>query len=142
MPYRDIENRRLMHRNWLEKNKEKTAAYNSSYRIKNRGKVAVNRKKAAKRIRRFIADAKTEKPCMDCGVIYPAYVMDFDHVRGNKDFELSKASKREISLGKIMAEIAKCDLVCANCHRIRTFTRGQQFGSEVKQEESAQLEIF
>ena len=57
-------------------------------------------------------------PCADCGVQYPYYVMDFDHVRGEKLFEIS-AGHRHIAL--LLDEIAKCDVVCANCHRARTF---------------------
>jgi len=50
--------------------------------------------------------------------------MDFDHVRGKKLFELSvTAILNARSMEAIEAEAAKCDIVCSNCHRIRTFTR-------------------
>lgn len=78
----------------------------------------------SKRAKSIIAETiKTIKsqPCSDCGISYPSYVMDFDH-RGDKDFEIS-GSSRTGSLRKILSEIAKCDLVCANCHRIRTHRR-------------------
>jgi hypothetical protein len=58
-------------------------------------------------------------PCMDCGASYPPYVMDFDHVRGKKLFDIGRM--RSQTAAKIMSEIAKCDVVCANCHRIRTY---------------------
>lgn len=61
------------------------------------------------------------KPCADCGLRYPPYVMDFDHVRGKKDKCVSKM--RVTNLDRILKEIAKCDLVCANCHRERTQKR-------------------
>lgn len=64
-----------------------------------------------------------ENPCMDCNQQYPYYVMDFDHVRGKKEFNISSISCRNCSFEKILEEIRKCDLVCANCHRIRTFKR-------------------
>jgi len=69
----------------------------------------------------MLAQAK-DRACADCGVQYPAVVMDFDHVRGQKRFNLSKAVQSPFSLTfeEIRAEIAKCDVVCANCHRIRT----------------------
>jgi len=63
------------------------------------------------------------KPCSDCGIRYPYYVMDFDHVRGKKKFNISIAPNKMISHAIILEEIAKCDVVCANCHRIRTFTK-------------------
>lgn len=69
----------------------------------------------------YILESKT-RPCHDCGVSYPHYVMDFDH-RGDKVFIISKYRTYNKSLEDVKAEIAKCDLVCANCHRVRTFTR-------------------
>jgi hypothetical protein len=63
------------------------------------------------------------KPCADCGGKFPTMCMDFDHVRGRKEFAIS--SRWGTSLGRLNKEIAKCDLVCANCHRIRTSERKQ-----------------
>ena len=68
---------------------------------------------------RIIMEAK-RKPCSDCGQRFPLCVMDFDHVRGNKLFSLGHANGKGITEEMVYAEIAKCDLVCANCHRIRT----------------------
>jgi hypothetical protein len=50
------------------------------------------------------------------------HVMDFDHVRGKKTKNLS-AMVSHFGMEAIKAEIAKCDVVCANCHRERTFHR-------------------
>ena len=60
-------------------------------------------------------------PCKDCGNSFPSYCMDFDHVRGDKFMDLSDMKGRTLEL--IMTEAAKCDVVCANCHRIRTHDR-------------------
>lgn len=67
----------------------------------------------------FLSSLK-EKPCHDCGKQYPAVLMDFDHVpeRGEKVGIISRLPK-----GKALEEIAKCDVVCPMCHRIRTATR-------------------
>ena len=62
------------------------------------------------------------KPCADCHGIFPAYVMDFDHVRGEKKFGIAHGMHNR-PLDDVLLEIAKCNLVCSNCHRIRTHTR-------------------
>ncbi len=84
--------------------------------------MARNRERAARKTREvtlqrraWIAGLKA-KPCMDCRKLFPAVCMDFDHVRGQKLFQVSECRR---SLEAILAEIAKCDLVCSNCHRIR-----------------------
>lgn len=73
--------------------------------------------------RRNLAYVYTFKdvPCADCGGKFPPVCMDFDHVRGTKKFNMAKAVHR--SLKAIDEEIAKCDVVCSNCHRIRTASR-------------------
>lgn len=60
-------------------------------------------------------------PCMDCKRDYPYYVMDFDH-RDSKVFAIASDAKN-FGRQQILAEIAKCDVVCANCHRERTALR-------------------
>lgn len=49
--------------------------------------------------------------------------MDFDHVRGEKKFNISIAAVKLMSIAIVQSEIEKCDVVCANCHRERTFKR-------------------
>lgn len=62
------------------------------------------------------------RPCADCGVQYPYYVMDFDHRDGEtKIFGLNAIDR--MTLPGILREIEKCDVVCANCHRERTQRR-------------------
>lgn len=70
--------------------------------------------------RKRIEDLKTG-PCVDCGNTFPPECMDFDHVRGRKDKNVG--SMFTYSIQKIQQEVAKCELVCANCHRIRTRKR-------------------
>lgn len=74
--------------------------------------------------RQLLDELKTT-PCHDCGGLYPPYVMDFDHVRGEKMFGLSKVVNQlqDLPLDVVLAEVAKCEIVCANCHRIRTYNR-------------------
>lgn len=72
-----------------------------------------------------IIDEIKKAPCMDCGVSYPPYVMDFDHrdETVKVDNVANMVGHANNSMTLIMEEIAKCDLVCANCHRIRTHNR-------------------
>lgn len=77
----------------------------------------------AKAEKKAAVRALKERPCADCGQRFPYYVMDFDHVRGEKREGVGKMLALGYALATIMEEIAKCDLVCANCHRERTFTR-------------------
>lgn len=66
--------------------------------------------------------AAKQKPCMDCQGCFHAEAMEFDHRNGLlKLFNLSQAGNRPLDVVK--AEIEKCDVVCANCHRVRTFKR-------------------
>lgn len=60
-------------------------------------------------------------PCADCGGTFPPYVMDFDHREPSaKSFNLTVAKALLKNRDVLRAEIAKCDIVCANCHRVRT----------------------
>lgn len=73
------------------------------------------------RHRELIRQAKL-RPCADCGIQYPYYVMDFDHRDGaTKAFTLSDVSRA--TRKSLLREIEKCDVVCANCHRERTHRR-------------------
>jgi hypothetical protein len=63
----------------------------------------------------FLAD----KLCMDCGES-AADIFEFDHRHGAKSGSVSKMLQNGFSLRTIEAEIAKCDILCPNCHRIRT----------------------
>ncbi len=59
-------------------------------------------------------------PCVDCGEADPL-VLDFDHLR-DKEFTIARAFG-DVSLDNLLAEIAKCEVRCANCHRRKTAER-------------------
>ena|SRR6478736_4800983 len=92
------------------KNKEDRAAQAAKYRDKN-----------------FVLlwELLSKSKCVDCGHDDPR-VLEFDHRPGvEKKFEIGRAvggSTRSWAL--ILTEIAKCDIVCSNCHRVRTLERG------------------
>jgi 5-methylcytosine-specific restriction endonuclease McrA len=63
-------------------------------------------------------------PCVDCGECDPV-VLDFDHIVADKSFGLAAAVSGTKPLVAVVAEIAKCEIRCANCHRRKTHrTRG------------------
>ena len=109
---------------WREKNKGKLQAYQRAWRITNNISVSIAQKKHSKKKRalryKMIANAK-DKQCADCGLRYPPCVMDFDHVRGKKLFTIADNIKGPLL--KLIEEIEKCDIVCANCHRLRELQR-------------------
>lgn len=86
----------------------------------------------AKQQERYVANSTASKelikaakgrPCIDCGGSFPAICMDFDHIaeRGPKLFNISDiAGRKPATVG---AELAKCDVICSNCHRTRTRIR-------------------
>lgn len=94
--------------------REDAAAYRSAHpeKVKEWNQANVKRNVA------IVAAAK-DVPCMDCGGTYPTSVMDFDH-RDPSEKSFTISQKRQCGLQMLLAEIAKCDVVCANCHRIRT----------------------
>lgn len=96
---------------WYPKNKAKHISY-------------VRRNK--NRVAQFIEQYKRMHSCIDCG--FPGkefpYVLDFDHMGSAiKKFNIGSWSHTVLSIGAIEREIEKCQLVCANCHRKRTFSK-------------------
>lgn len=82
----------------------------------------------AKRIetRKYVYDYLSTHPCVDCGEDNWV-VLEFDHVRGEKWRNVSDIMTKPLSV--VMEEIAKCESVCANCHKIRTYRRSGSWRS-------------
>jgi hypothetical protein len=79
-------------------------------------------KKQKDYLAQYLKDLKEKNPCMDCKVSYPYYMMDFDHVRGTKQANVAELINT-LSKKRLDEEIAKCEIVCSNCHRARTYAR-------------------
>jgi len=60
-----------------------------------------------------------EAGCAQCGFDSHPAALDFNHTHGTKSFGIGNDPKRKWS--DILAEIAKCEVLCANCHRIHTY---------------------
>ncbi|MBP9816562.1 MAG: hypothetical protein KBD05_00860 [Candidatus Pacebacteria bacterium] len=115
MPFKDPQKQKKYHAKymrevWYPQNKKRHISY-------------VKRNK--QRVTEFIDTYKRKQSCVDCGFLgkeFP-YVLDFDHLnKGSvKKFTIGSWSRAVLSVEAIEREIEKCELVCANCHRIRTF---------------------
>lgn len=70
-----------------------------------------------------LAAALKDVPCTDCGNRYPSYAMDFDHLDGEAKINSIANLTKLGSEAKLLLEVAKCEVVCAVCHRIRTHNR-------------------
>lgn len=81
------------------------------------------RKNRAALIRELVSEYKIEKGCKDCGYNSFPEALDFDHVIGTKCFNIGEAIAGTYSLEKLLEEINKCEIVCSNCHRVRTKRR-------------------
>lgn len=144
---------RAAHKTWLAENREHCKEYSRNYNKGSRGsgRGAYERayssglrrqdfesdyefgrslnnlgvKNRAARNKFYVDQIKT-KPCLDCGRTFDPVCMDFDHLSDNKDTEVSKMVGKGASIEKIQAEIDKCELVCACCHRLRTKRRSAE----------------
>lgn len=102
--------------------------YNKTYYQANVEYFRRYRCRQLKAIRQLIIAFKS-RPCLDCGQDYPWYVMEFDHTRGKKVRNIGSGW----GINRLRKEIAKCDIVCANCHSIRTYKRrGRKGGWNTK----------
>lgn len=70
---------------------------------------------------KLYVDGLKAEPCTDCGHSFPSDAMDFDHVRGVKVANISDLL--DGSRARLDAELLKCELVCATCHRQREMNR-------------------
>src|ERR1700676_208738 len=106
-------------------NRERLLAYGRAYAQTPERRAGENRRNTAKRAAlRAWCDSLKTAPCTDCGRCYIPYVMDWDHLpRSCKATAVGKMAADKWSRESILAEITKCELVCANCHRLRTYWR-------------------
>lgn len=106
---------------------EYCGSYYKFNKVKYLNKSKITNKIYKKRNKEFLIEFKQGKPCSDCSLLYPHYVMDFDHdPKFQKKQNLSDLSNLSHSILVLQEEIEKCELVCSNCHRIRTWNRLHQ----------------
>ena len=97
--------------------------YGKTHYERNKKSYQERRRIIKKRNKDFINNIKKHDACTDCAAFDPR-VLEFDHLPGRgKVMEVSLMVDRGWSIENIKKEIDKCEIVCANCHRIRTLER-------------------
>ena len=81
------------------------------------------KKRAAKW--RLAGMIKTSIGCKDCGYNTSPYALQFDHIGDEKKGSVSNLIRSDYCWDTVKTEISKCEVVCANCHAVRTKERGQ-----------------
>lgn len=95
------------------------------------------KKRAAKW--RLAGMIKTSIGCVDCGYNKSPYALQFDHIGDDKKGSVSNLIRSDYCWGTIKTEISKCEVVCANCHAVRTKERGQH--DAISYRESVQKDL-
>lgn len=119
------------------RSRERARAYEHAKRING---IQRNPSPTKSRIRARINEIKLERGCADCGYRAHPAALDFDHLPG---FEKRHTVAWLISRNRLadaLTEIEKCEVVCANCHRVRTATRQQHTGRRPKSVQTELLE--
>jgi hypothetical protein len=102
---------------------ERKRAYQRAHYHANKEAWRRKRMRYESKIRDLILSAK-DRPYADCGGRWPPIVMEFDHLPGTeKRANLGDGKARKFGWRTLQAEIAKCEVVCPTCHRIRTLRR-------------------
>lgn len=102
-----------------ECSEKRSKKYYRTNRVAHKKKTKAQRKVILKRNYQFTWDYLLAHPCVDCGNSNPI-VLEFDHVSGEKIAPVSVLVHDSWSLENIQNEINKCEVRCANCHRIKT----------------------
>lgn len=132
MPYKTLEDRRAYNRSARRKlanrQREQSAerkAYARAWWRTEKGRAMAKRQALKRKARgREILDAARRVPCADCQLRFPVCCMDFHHVRGPKLFRIAQQVRH--SVAGLKRELAKCIVLCANCHRIRHWPQAEQ----------------
>lgn len=95
-------------------------------------------KKTSNKTRKYILNFLKQNPCNQCGISKPE-LLEFDHLR-DKHFNISNAI-RYLSTEKIIKEIEKCQVLCGNCHRIKTHKENNTWKYRMYKKENPTLDV-
>ena len=100
-----------------------TIAYHVGSGQKQKTKDRTNRNRTLQK--RKLWKYKEKLGCQDCGEKYPHWMLDFDHKPEYTKLDSPTQIIHKYSAARAFEELNKCDVVCPNCHRIRTYKRNQ-----------------
>ena len=90
----------------------------------NKDKYSASNRKRRERRRKLTWELR-DVPCCDCKQKFHPIQMDFDHKPGEDKLGNVTAMIQDGYVKQGLEEAKKCDVVCSNCHRMRTFLRAQ-----------------
>jgi hypothetical protein len=84
---------------------------------------ATKHRKESKKVLEELQLLKERRGCFDCRNKFPHYVLEFDHRPGEKKIDNVTRVLKNYGADMAWKEVAKCDVVCSNCHKVRTYAR-------------------
>lgn len=96
-----------------EKAKAHYEANKTSYLVRNA--------RRAEEVAKYVDELKAKTPCVDCGQVFKPRISDWHHKDSSTKLKIVSVLRHSTTLPAVLREIEKCDLLCANCHRERTF---------------------
>lgn len=126
---------RMRRYNQSAKGRARKAAYRERHRDQIRAADVVRARLNRAAIRARLGEIKVAAGCVDCGYNAHPNALDFDHVDGTKVAGLSVMAQNQVAWSKIEAEVAKCVVRCANCHRIKTI-ESREYVQRLAEEEA------
>ena len=131
---------------WKDKDRYKSESYREYMRVyqrewhqrhKVRRIARVHERK--QNLSKFYNEIKVNAKCIRCGETHPA-TLQFHHLNPEqKDFNLAEAVRRGFSKERIQEEMAKCEILCANCHAKEHFDRACKNGKRLQKGLAAQF---
>ena len=78
---------------------------------------------------------KTRYGCADCGYKHHASALHFDHINRTDKYEtISRLISKDANLETIKSEMRKCEIRCANCHAVKTYSKQEHKASKIRTE--------
>ncbi len=116
-----VKEKKAYNHQWYIDHREQRLADSRAYYQKFRSKQTERNRRMYAQGRAYVDEAK-RVPCTDCGQVFDPVCMDFDHLDPTTKTR-TVAQMTNFSIKRIQEEIDKCEVVCSNCHRLRTKKR-------------------